>query len=332
VLADGAGVEYSLDELRLWVAVSADCTIEVRKNTEYNYCRASIKKQRKIDRLILLLHRCGIRYTNNFLPSSPGGNRSITFRLPKFYTKEFPIELLTNSTLEQKQVMLDEIPYWDGYHFLNRDQAEYYTVLEENASFVQTLAHLCGMVSNVYSRPNKTSGSQTIHRVSILRGKKTTSWANISKEEVHYDDEYVYCASVPSGMLLIRKDGCISVSGNTDCWAVHQYGMQNVSAYLGKEPSETQIEMMRRHDHIILAVDMDDAGFSGALRIEEALGLDVKIEIVPMPEKDAAACGKEVFLRSFSQRTTMTQFKVALLKNRPDIYYAGIKRNQKPAR
>lgn len=123
----------------------------------------------------------------------------------------------------------------------------------------------------------------------------------------------------------------IYVEGFTDCWAIHQYGLPDVSAYLGRDPSETQIELMRKHDKIILAVDMDEAGFSGALKIEEQLGTDVEIEIVPMPKKDAAACGKDVFLRSFSKRTTMTQFKVALLTHRPEVYYAGIKRHQKPA-
>lgn len=123
----------------------------------------------------------------------------------------------------------------------------------------------------------------------------------------------------------------IYVEGFTDCWAVHQYGFENVSGYLGGEPSDTQIEMMRKHDKIILAVDMDAAGFKGALKIEEALGLDVEIEVVPMPKKDAAACGKEVFLQSYKKRTTITQFKVAILKHKPEIFDNGIRRNQKLA-
>lgn len=122
------------------------------------------------------------------------------------------------------------------------------------------------------------------------------------------------------------------VEGFTDCWAIHQYGLPNVSAYLGGEPSENQYEMMRKHEKIILAVDMDGAGFKAALKIDEELGNDVEIEIIPMPKKDAAACGKDVFLQANSKRTTMTAFKVALIKNRPEIFNNGIRRNQKHAR
>jgi DNA primase len=124
----------------------------------------------------------------------------------------------------------------------------------------------------------------------------------------------------------------IYVEGFTDCWAIDQYGLKNVSSYLGKEPSLGQVELMRRHDLIILAVDMDVAGFAGAMYIEGLLGDDVRLEIIPMPKKDADSCGKDVFLSSLNKRTSMTSFKLALLKHNPKLYEDAVKRNQKLAR
>jgi hypothetical protein len=81
---------------------------------------------------------------------------------------------------------------------------------------MQTLAHTAGVEGSV--RVVNSEFGQSM-QVSILNGKKwSKNNCTINRKEVV--DLQVFCCTVPSGMILVRQDNSITVSGNCDAHAL----------------------------------------------------------------------------------------------------------------
>lgn len=204
-------LDFTDDELKLIVAVSADFSIREDGNVY-----GALKKERKKKRIIELLNSLRIPYSANY--DKRGYLSVLIKKCPQtaFLVKEFKHEWITKLSYEQKRLILDELGYWDGYIDPTRDRVMYCSSLKSNISFVQTLAHLCGIEASI-----RTVNSEfgTSYQVSILYGKKRTR--NTSKVTVvPVVNLPVYCVTVPSGMLLVRQKGKITVSGNCDAHAL----------------------------------------------------------------------------------------------------------------
>lgn len=264
------------DMIALWIAISADGTIDERKNALCNYCRISLKKQRKIDRFVSLLESMNIQYTTSV------NNREehfFGFNIPKYITKELPIEFATCTSVEQKKFIIDELAHWDGNYVPNRNQIEYSTTLIHNAEIVQTIAHLCGYRSTIMHRTSKSKDKTKDYswlKVSILfGGSRDVAFNNVGISYSDYDGK-VYCVSVPSGMILVRQNEHISVCGNCDCLAAIESGYKNsVSVPLGANNYgwiEQNWEFLEQFNSIILAFDNDEAGVKAQKEVIYRLG------------------------------------------------------------
>lgn len=214
---EGTGIPMNDDLLRLYVAISADFTI--RKDGDI---WGGFKKMRKVIRLRGLLDSLGLRYTVNKIKN---GYYSVFIHreqgLEPF--KKFPDRWLCDMTRHQREVLLSELVLWDGNHVPDRTMVEYSTKLLCNAIFVQTLSHTCGKISTIIPRSNAYG---EWYKVTIQNRQHSTTSSKHSRR-VPYRG-MVYCLTMPSGMLLVRQNNIISVSGNCDALSFYEIGHHNV--------------------------------------------------------------------------------------------------------
>ena len=287
VFADNKGLDMSDTMLQILVAISADGTIDYRKDGR-KYVRISFKKQRKIDRMQMLLDTAGIEYHRG---QHKSGHTCFCFNCQEAF-KEFPMQWLSQLDARQRMLLIQELRYWDGYLPKTRKQIEYYTTNYKNAVFVQTLAHITGLYGGIceknYTIPKWSKG----YTVRICSNQQWGAYQR-HKEVFQYSGK-VYCVQMPSGSLLIRKGGHICVCGNCDALSIFQ--MQGskypvVSIKNGAQDYKTvkdNYEYLDSFDNIIICFDGDEAGRKGAQKVAEILP-PKKVKIVKMPDnmKDA---------------------------------------------
>jgi len=115
----------------------------------------------------------------------------------------------------QLQLLLDTLcdgdgTYWDD----RRDHREYYSCEKSIADDVQEIAIRCGYRTSIYKRTMPKEQWRDLWTVSMSRSHQ--SWVEQScVYEEEYDD-YVNCFAVPSGFLVTRLNGKISVHHNTE--------------------------------------------------------------------------------------------------------------------
>lgn len=211
--------DYSLDEnrLRLFIAVSADGSKCKRQ------WRIRLIKQRKIERMREIILSCGIE-----LDERVYADDSHNFYVPEEYgIKLFPKEFM-HLTNKLKEVFIDEIFLWDG----SLNTKTYYSTIKSNAEITQFIFSSMGNKTNIYldNRENKP----LCYSVKMSNIKYSTMDFNDltrhKKNEIISEyipiDGYKYCFTVPSGMLVLRRDNQIFITGNC--------GKSTVVKYLAK--------------------------------------------------------------------------------------------------
>lgn len=299
---NGGGIALTDDQIALSLAVSADGTIDNRKNTGYNksrfdrYIRISFKKERKIERLSGLLESLGIEHVRS---THANGFTFFGFGAPEWLPgRILPHEWIGAATLEQREFILAELVQWDGNTVPNRNQTEYSSKYIENATWVQTMAHTAGRVSTIIKRKNAIGAW---FKVSILHGKSSGSYQSMKPEFIAHSKE-VYCFTTKSGMFLAREDGGIFVTGNCDAMSIYEAGIGNAcsipngaqsfgtnttqdpaSLYGFLYPHIKQLDAAKK---IVIATDMDDPGQSIADELARRIGRH-RCWRAKFPEKDA---------------------------------------------
>jgi hypothetical protein len=273
---DGSGIPLSDDQIRLCVAVSADATIDQRKCNGYcgkwpkesRYSRWGLTKPRKVSRLFRLLRSLDVVYTTKVV----GDKTHIQFPLPSWVPgRLFPHSWIGEMSISQRMVFLDEVALWDGNFVRGRNQTEYNSILLPNVEFVQTLAHTVGVVSTIREHTKVMEGKEFLgYTASLLWGKKHSSWQSIHSSRVPFAG-LVYCAQVGSGMLLIRQERKIHVSGNCDLLRLSSLGVKNVIAAGGTKVTEAQLSALPAR-MIFLGLDADPPGQKATTRIAQMIG------------------------------------------------------------
>ena len=225
----------------LYIAVSADGSIDFRKNTGWNkpkadrYVRFGISLERKAKRLREILDCLEIKYSDTILAN---GYTSICFYCPEWLTSKYlPYGFATGTTPNQKQFIIEELTLWDGNKVKGRNQYEFTTIIKHNADVVQLIASTCGYMSTIMSKQNGGNGQfvkSYCYKVSILLNKNHVSTQQFENHKVvYYADQRVYCVTVDTGMILVRQKNKISVSGNCDCISVAEAGIENAFSVPG---------------------------------------------------------------------------------------------------
>lgn len=186
-------------QLRVQAMFMADGCI-VSKST--GVC--AFKKARKIERSRKLLDDAEIDYTE-----TTGDDRT-TFRFaPPMLVKSY--KSFWSASAAQLEVLVDEVLHWDGHEadrvFFTRDQ--------ESANFIHYAFAATGHRSVVRSDIDKSDGTADYRVYAHLDSR--TSMAGVPKTaivKVPSTDGFAYCFTVPSGFLVLRRDGNIFMTGN----------------------------------------------------------------------------------------------------------------------
>ena len=292
----GTGIRLTDDQVRFAIAVSADATIDNRKNSGNRkgvgnrYARFGLLKERKIVRLTEMLRRIGVAFSCG--PMSDGST-SICCTLPDYIPgRMFPWSWVYEATAEQRELILEELVFWDGNSVPNRAQHEYSSKYIENAEFVQAIAHTSGRCSSIIPRENAYG---KWFKTSILHKKCTTSWQSLKgKAESVPHDGPVYCVQVPSGMLVVNQNRHITITGNCDALAFYEQGYPALSiprgAGTGAQQDEwiaNEWERLQAYDAIYLAYDNDEAGQKAQEQVVQRLGRHRCYTLDFSPHKDA---------------------------------------------
>lgn len=219
----GSGISYTDDEIRLMCAVVCDGSFKTDGKT--NWCRVNLKKPHKKERIKMLLNNCGIEYKER--------DKDNGYTVFKFYA---PIRMKTfapdwyNCTKEQFRIIVDEIIKWDGHVGKRKSGKEswrFSTTDKENADFVQFALSSIGYRSTIaildrVGQPYFTNGKQYIRKsveYTVSRTKRIRCGiggnTKVPIVECKPKDGFKYCFTVPSGMLVLRRNNKIFITGNS---------------------------------------------------------------------------------------------------------------------
>ncbi|MCA9367019.1 hypothetical protein KC887_02000 [Candidatus Kaiserbacteria bacterium] len=208
---DTPGIPFTDDEIRLGVAIKADGYV-VKQLHGYKVSM-NLKKERKKQRLEVLLANCGVEYTIH--KSAPGYSRyHFTPPCPeKRYTEYW------GASAHQRAIIVDEAQYWDGSQ-CRAGAYTFHTTHAEDADFIQFCAASTGRTSSIQTytryRRGRTETDYVVHirknaaRVGIKSGSNKSEIPIVPSP-----DGKKYCFMVPSTFLLLRRNGHIFATGNT---------------------------------------------------------------------------------------------------------------------
>jgi 5S rRNA maturation endonuclease (ribonuclease M5) len=277
----GSGSGPTADEARLlaaWQADGVDCPRGHR--VAWN-----LRKGRKKERLRKLLAAVGIEWREQEFPSTPGWTYlSIDRRdapvLERLAGKRFGWDILDWSA-ESRHALLGELGYWDGDR-PGREGVRYFTADEQCAEVVSAIAATTGWGSIVRrddrdARPEQ--GPQWV--VSLV----PRDWRTLGNEPGREDyDGRVYCLTVPSGYLVTRRQGKVTVCGNCegekDVHAVEAAGMTATCNPMGAGKWREEYTGFLRDATVIIVADRDKPGQAHARQVATSLqGVAAAIEI-----------------------------------------------------
>lgn len=186
------------------------------KDTSNRDCYTiSVKKERKKDRIRLLLKNANLEYKEK----SQGEYSNFTFHFP-FNPKHFPKEWY-HLDEESKHVFIDEIFYWDGSlsvgEFSNGRsyiRKTYSTSKKDDADLVQFIFKTSGYGTHFRTDSRETQkDNYQIALTKITQTKLSNKSSYWSKYKSNNGDR-CYCFQVESGMLVVRRHNKVFISGN----------------------------------------------------------------------------------------------------------------------
>lgn len=301
VLHSGKGVQLSDDQISLILAVCADGSISgrPRKNGD-RPVHFGFRKSRKIERLAGILDRLGIDYTTFDNVYSDGRNyTTFNFILPEWIKdKSIPRDWLTQCTLEQKKFIVNEMSLWDGNTLNDRDGVEFSSKHFEEADTIYQIAVTSGYHCSIGKRENSL-GVWYRTRVSFNKRGVSTQQLSGKKEMISYSGK-VYCVTVPTGLIVIRRGGKTLVVGNCDQLSAYQMlkeyreskGSDFETAVVSPTTGAQSVKQIAANykfldsfENIILCMDNDKAGQEAIDKLLPVLPKG-KVKIMEMRYKD----------------------------------------------
>ncbi len=206
----GDGSKLSDDEIRFMLALQADGSwCGDRHAVTFTF-----KKKRKIDRMRELLKSLGVVHSYN--GKSANGRHS--FYLPSCEATEKQFQLIGQKKLLQYSILLslsshqlsvftDEVMFWDGCW----TRKNHYACKEKhNTEVVATAFTLSGRRARVRKYVNQRG---CVSWQADVTNRDYSLTTNRNKKNSKRGG-FIYCVSVPSSYLLVRRNGCVMVTGN----------------------------------------------------------------------------------------------------------------------
>lgn len=178
----------------------------------------SFKKKRKLDEFKKLMASSDSYFTYQTNGIDDRGRTrlfvDLDFKIPKTIDCLFDISKMS---LLKAKAIIEYMNIWDG-HVVSKNYYLYTTTNKRMADFYQEISALCGyktkLVKVVDSRSENYSDC---YRLFINKSKNTFGFQKNTPKEVEYCGD-VYCVTVPTGAILLRRNGKTFISGNChDC-------------------------------------------------------------------------------------------------------------------
>lgn len=203
---------------RLKIAFQADGSFPSHKE-DYNgskgkgfLIRFSLKKERKKERLEYLLKSENLEYTIN---KYENGYYSFWINVPEPFVKDFSWVKLDEFSYGKCVDFINELKYWDGCS--KKNCIIYSSTNIECINIVQAICSISNYKTqfNEYNDKRDDFIRKPLFNLTIQPNKNKISGNNIIREELDYDG-YVYCVSVPSKMIVTRRNNTVLICGNTE--------------------------------------------------------------------------------------------------------------------
>lgn len=203
--------------LRLTVAIIADGHF-----AGTDWCAVRVKKTAKIARFEQLLKDVGIEYKRVEEPwKNCEGFVRFSFYSPLKY-KTFGPEFW-DASVHQLEVIVDELKYWDASIDPRDPEAiRFFTSIKESADFVHFAYSALGIRASMNYKLRVREGRKDSHEYWVQTYKAGRKLACITPRKFRADtikpftpaDGMQYCFTVPSGFLVLRRGGCVFITGN----------------------------------------------------------------------------------------------------------------------
>jgi nicotinic acid phosphoribosyltransferase len=174
--------------------------------------RFGFKKERKMERLKALLNEANISFTKHHYDS---GYYVIWANVPEKFYKDFSWVDLANISYQECIDFINELQYWDGH---KRNNCILYSSINKCCiDKVQAIANICGYKGTITSYKDKRTDSnrQISWTICLSKIDKYDISYNLKVIEEDYNG-YVYCVSVPSKMIVVRRNNKSIICGNTE--------------------------------------------------------------------------------------------------------------------
>ena len=194
-----------------------------------------LKRPRKIKRLLELLVRLNLPHES--IPSCNGKTMTTVRVSPEMAEHKRFASWIDFSHLSAGWCaeFIDELSYWDGHRVGGGDnRVTWGNTDKSDVDIVQTIAVLAGYRTHYkFIEDTRYEPSALYHRLQIVRNRDYFRGNKITKTRVE-GKELVYGVTVPSGMLLVRRNNAIGVTGNSN----HIKGLRNLFLDLVTENPE----------------------------------------------------------------------------------------------
>jgi len=210
-----SALDLNDDNLRVMVAVIADGHFSTEGSTR---CTIRIKKQRKIERLRMLLSKATITYKEKTCSSQPDF-QVFHFNAPLRH-KEFNSDWW-KADQHQLEIIADELPNWDASQDKRPSAGtRFSTFVESTADFAQyAFSAAKRPTSKTFSIRNRTDEGRGVMLEFTVHAQAKNKLIGPGRKESVYEvpnpEGYKYCFEVPSSFLLLRHNGYIFATGNT---------------------------------------------------------------------------------------------------------------------
>lgn len=202
------GIPVNDNDIRLLVAVYADGTFDGNKIV------INLKKDRKKIRLRHLLSNSDIGWTERNINNT---EYTVFYIHPKpsikqwFTDKQFTSKWYDCSD-NQLSTVVDECVYWDGSVGDGNRLGTYFTSKKNEADFIQFALTRLGYRATI----SLNNGAETKSDSYRVRWTKNNvhGLSTATIENYKTTDGKSYCFSVPSGLLVLRRNGKIFITGN----------------------------------------------------------------------------------------------------------------------
>lgn len=211
IVVSGIFMPTSLENIdNVWLQKLVMLSADGHKESNSTW-RVSVKKQRKKERIKEL-------FSDYWITKDKENYTRFKFK-DEGFTKIFPKWLL-NLPLSQRQLIIEELSYWDAHRDLSKGKVgsfTYYTTIYENAELIQTLCHLSDYSASLtidLTNSNEYGNTSTKPLYSLTVSTKITNKCESFRWFMTKYKGEVGCPIVPSGMWLIKYDNEIHITGN----------------------------------------------------------------------------------------------------------------------